>query len=235
MDDWSFPSGTRLWKEFAVEGAPIETRMFAKLGPTDDDWVAVSYQWTADGSDAIAVPWGAFDVRAGHDIPGAGECAACHGGRKSRILGFSAIQLAAPAQPGEVGLAELVDRRLVSAPPAAPLTIPGDDTARAALGYLAANCGHCHNQHRPVHPGARCFDPENDYDFTLPVGALATVVDTPAYRTAIGHAVMPGDPDGSKLIALVSHRGFQRQMPPLATEHVDADAVVLLRRWIEGL
>jgi hypothetical protein len=47
--------------------------------------------------------------------------------------------------------------------------------------------------------------------------------------------VKPGDPDGSKLYDLVSSRGLFRQMPPLATEKVDASAVANIRAWIEGL
>jgi hypothetical protein len=48
----------------------------------------------------------------------------------------------------------------------------------------------------------------------------------------VGRAITPGAPEKSKLLDLVSHRGFFRQMPPLATREVDTAAVDLLRRWI---
>lgn len=235
MDDWDFPNGTKVWKEFSVDGERLETRLLFKNGASNNDWIGLSYIWKDDQSDAIAAPWGVVDARSGHDVPGAGECFACHGGRKGRVLGFSAIQLSAPAESGEIGITELISQGRLSRPPATPLVIPGNDVELAALGFLHANCSHCHNQARPSHDGPRCFDPKSSYDFTLSSSALDTVESTSVYRTVIGSAVKRGDPDGSELLQLVSTRGFPRQMPPLATEQVDDDAVAQLRLWIEHL
>src|SRR4051794_17627830 len=33
MDDWQFPAGTRLWKEFRFGGRLVETRILEKFGP----------------------------------------------------------------------------------------------------------------------------------------------------------------------------------------------------------
>lgn len=234
MDDWDFPEGTKVWKEFSVDGKRIETRLLAKKGPGNDDWAGVSYVWNDEQSDAIAAPWGVVDARDGHDVPGAGECFACHGGRKGRILGFSAVQLSAPAAPGAIGISELVAQARVTHSPASTLVVPGNDVERAALGYLHANCSHCHNQARPAREGARCFDPASSHDFTLRAAALGAVGSTATYQTALD-TVERGDPDGSRLIQLVSTRGFLRQMPPLATERVDDAAVATLRLWVEHL
>jgi len=236
MDEWSFPSGTKLWKQFSVDGVEVETRLLEKRGPADDDWIALAYVWQPDGLDAVAAPLGGIDVAGtDHDVPASGECFACHGGRRSFALGFSAIQLAAPARPGEIDLAELVAQGRLTAPAATAPVVPGDATQVAALGYLHANCSHCHNQARPEHRGARCFDPKKRYDFTLAVGSLASVEDTPTYRTVVGKAIEPGDPDGSEVVSLMGQRGFLDQMPPLATEKVDTTAVALIRAWIEEM
>ena len=236
MDDWSFPRGTKLWKEFTRDGVRIETRLIEKLGDGDREWTALAYVWNDDGTDAVATPWGASDAHGTpHDVPAAGECIACHGGRRSYALGFSAIQLSRPAEPGSVDLDRLKRDGRLTQPPARPFDIPGNADGRAALGYLHANCGHCHNSARPSHDGARCFDPQKAYDFRLLVGQLGAPADTPTYRTAVGDAVQPGDPDGSKLISLVSNRGFMQQMPPLASERVDDIGVATLRLWIAGL
>lgn len=56
MDHWSLPQGTRIWKEFAREGHRIETRVLAKIGPTDSDWAMQSYIWNADETEATAAP-----------------------------------------------------------------------------------------------------------------------------------------------------------------------------------
>jgi hypothetical protein len=113
--------------------------------------------------------------------------------------------------------------------------VPGDAVEAAALGYLHANCSHCHNPARPERPGARCFEPRDDYDFTLAASQLDSVASTPTYRTVVGAAVESGDPEGSKLYELVSSRGMFRQMPPLATEKVDSAGLATLRAWIEAL
>jgi hypothetical protein len=91
---------------------------------------------------------------------------------------------------------------------------------------------------RPTFPWSRAtrsINPENSLDFTLALERLDSAKATPTYRTAVGEAVKPGDPDGSRLFELVSSRGMFRQMPPLATERVDAQGVAVLRRWIEAL
>ena len=47
QDEWKFPDGTKLWKEFSVAGIAIETRLIEKRGPADDDWIPISYVWNA--------------------------------------------------------------------------------------------------------------------------------------------------------------------------------------------
>ena len=236
MDDWHFPEGTRLWKEFARDGVRVETRLLMKLGPRPEDWAAMAYLWQPDGQDAHAVPDGVVNARGTtHDVPAAAECAGCHGGRKSRVLGFSAVQLA-EARPG-LGLDELVTQGLLTRPPAAVPRVPGDETARAALGYLHANCAHCHNQTRPARAGDRCFDPENRLDFHLPAEPVAAVENTPAYRTAVDLAIQPGRPGDSRLLDRMRTRGnpYFASMPPLGTELVHNEAIALLSRFIAGL
>jgi hypothetical protein len=236
MDDWLFPEGTKVWKQFSVGGVRVETRLLEKRGKGEADWLSLAYVWGPDDKDAIAEPLGAIDAhRTDHDVPAAGECLACHAGRRSFILGFSAIQLAANAAADEIDLVGLSEQGRLSHPPARPPVVPGNSVEAAALGYLHANCGHCHNQVRPESSGARCFEPRSNDDFTLTVAQLDGVLSTPTYRTVVGQAVKRADPDGSKLYELVSSRGLFRQMPPLATEKVDSAAVANLRAWIEAL
>lgn len=241
MDNWRFPRGTKLWKEFSVDGQRVETRLLFKAGASDDDWISLSYVWNETQSEALAAPWGVVDARAGHDVPAAGECMACHGGRKGRILGFSAIQLATPADPDtkdgspSLDLTRLIAEQRLSNPPERLPSVPGNPVERAALGYLHANCSHCHNQDRPPSNGARCFDPHKPYDFTVSADSVDTPQSTATYRTALGSAFKPGDPDGSRAIKLMSGRGMFKQMPPLATEHVDSVGLAQLRSWVQAL
>jgi hypothetical protein len=152
------------------------------------------------------------------------------------VLGFSAIQLSHDDAPGQLTLDELARRDLLSAPPAARLELNADPEARAALGYLHANCGHCHNQQRPPSSGQRCFDPETELDFLLRAGELGAVSRTATYRTAVGEAIEPGDPDGSEVVKRMDgRRRFPPSMPPLASERTDDQGVKVVRAWIRGL
>jgi hypothetical protein len=234
-DDWSFPVGSKFWKEFTRAGVRVETRLLTRWGAGEGEWAGAAYIWSSDQSEASIAPYGAVDVMGTlHDVPAANECVACHGGRRSHILGVSAIQLAHAAQPGELALDDLNQARLLSPPIEATVAVPGTPNERAALGYLHANCGHCHNQQRPARAGARCFDPDDRLDFWLTLDALDSVADTPVLRS--GEEVLaPGDPDDSRVIDLVSRRGFLRQMPPLASERVDRDGLELLRTFVAGL
>jgi hypothetical protein len=236
QDSWQFPVGTKLWKEFTRDGARVETRLLQRL---PNGWIGLAYLWQSGDTDATAVPYGALDARGtAHDVPAANECPACHGGRSSHVLGFSAVQLTQFSETGspevDLDLAALSRLELLSHPPATTPRVPGNDTEQAALGYLHANCSHCHNAARPARSGARCFDPELDVDFSLRAAEGLSVSDTNTYRTT-QDVIERGRPDDSRLLELVSQRSQFRAMPPLATEQVDRPAVNLLRRWIEEM
>lgn len=236
MDSWQLPVGSMLWKEFSKGGRPIETRLLERIGPGESDWAAQSYVWSDDGSDAVAAPLGVLDARGtGHNVPAAGECAGCHRGRRSFVLGVSAVQLSLEADDGHIDIDDLARQDLLSHPPQDAIEVPGDATARTALGYLHANCGHCHNQDRPDRANSRCFEPKNDLDFWLAVADLSAVEATGTYRTAVGSVIEPGRPDDSELIDRMDRRGFIYQMPPLGSERIDDDAVAAVRAWVESL
>jgi hypothetical protein len=238
-DDWRFPKGTKLWKEFTRDGTRVETRLLFKFGDGESDWAAAAYVWRLDGSDADFAADGVTDaLGTAHDVPAADRCMGCHGGRKGRVLGFSAIQLASSTGDDALALSDLFAAGMISAkiPDA---TVPGDANERAALGYLHANCGHCHNASRPESDGPRCYDPRKDIDMLLKLSRLGSVHETATYETVVGAVVEPGDPEGSELFELVSRRSEGEfgtdQMPPLASERVDEEGVALLRRWISEI
>jgi hypothetical protein len=228
MDHWQFPIGTVLFKEFAHAGKRLETRMIVRTGPEPEDYWMGAFAWLDDESDALFVPDGRADVRGTqHDVPKVRNCFTCHNGDRGRVLGFSAVQ-----QPE-------VDAALLTDPPATPFATPGDAVTAAALGYLHANCGHCHN------PGGTAR-PDTDMNLRLAVSNLQPE-DTATYQSTIGVAlqyfdsepftdrVVAGDPDASGLLFRMTQRGPRTQMPPLATEQVDNAGVEHVRAWIESL
>jgi hypothetical protein len=232
-DRWRFPVGTRAWKEFHRDGVLVETRLLEKHA---GGWTRVAYVWLDDESDAVAVPEGRSDARGtDHDVPAIDDCIDCHRGAVDDLLGVSALQLAQPEGP------DLLERlaaegRLSHALPVEP-EVPGDDVERQALGYMHANCGHCHNEDHPLaaHRALRLF---------VPVGALAPE-DTPAYRTALGSRashtiegtsinVVAGFPDRSQLYVRM-HLRDERAMPPVGTELEDLAGAAAIRAWILAL
>lgn len=242
-DRWVFPPGTRLWKEFVRDGVRVETRLLERR--PDDTWWMVAYQWNQDQTDAEARPLGVQNASGTpHDIPSEEDCRACHEQSPARVLGFSAIQL---SHSGEgLTLTELTREALLTDAPTVPM-IPGTQQEQELLGYLHANCGHCHQD-------SASASARTALRLWLPLGGLAQangVADTPFYQTTVNKNVsqsdispdgktihiVPGAPQDSALFLRVSsaNRGTTYQMPPLGTEDADPSFVTLLESWINGL
>jgi hypothetical protein len=228
IDHWQFPVGTLLFKEFSLAGKRLETRVIARTGPGERDYWMGAFVWNDDESDATFVRDGQADVRGtDHDVPTAKNCLTCHDGDAGRVLGFSAIQQ--PDVPSE----------MLSDPPQARVRVPGDAVTAQALGYLHANCGHCHNEDGSARP-------DTDMILRLSAGARRPE-DTATYATTVGIAmqyfknspltvrVAAGDAEHSGLMFRMSQRGEKTQMPPLATEIEDREGIAAVRAWIESL
>lgn len=246
---WTFPVGTRIWKEFAFGGRKVETRFMWKTGPTT--WRFAAYAWNGAQTEATLVPDGglpdAAEIAPGlrHSIPSREDCRGCHGQEQVEVLGFSALQLspdrdpaalhAEPLRPGLVTLADLVSRGLLRGTRPDLLTRPprieaDTPVARAALGYLLTHCASCHRADRPI-PGL-------DLDLR-PHQALRTTLDRPgSYRipgAEDSRLLSPGHPERSALLHRMGSRNPTVQMPPLGSVRVDQAAVDHLRRWIAGM
>jgi hypothetical protein len=236
MDFWLYPQGTKVWKEFSLNGKRIETRLLHKAGPKSTDWVMIAYQWKDDLTDAEAVPDGVLNAKGTpHDIPSRDDCQTCHHRMKDRLLGVTAIQLS--HQPGGVTITDLISEGRLSSPPAAPFSIPGDVVSEQALGYLHANCGLCHNPKSDVAVSIALDLWESTKHLSsieTTTGYATTVLQQNSFIPAL-HVIEPGKPDQSELVYRISHRGDQAQMPPLATEIVDANALANIRAWIAAM
>jgi len=239
LDHWVFPIGTRLWKEFSRGGVRLETRLIERYGSGREDFWMGTFVWNAEQTDAVFVENGQADLLGtAHDAPAQKQCWSCHQGEPGRALGFSALQLAG-AGPG-MRLEALVRGDLLSHPPTrTDFHPPGEPAVAAALGYLHANCGTCHNRNGTSWPDAQM-------DLRLTVDDFTPAM-TAAYRTTIGQGiqawrnpafttrVVAGDPDRSALMFRMKARGSKDQMPSLATEMIDPAGVELVQRWIESL
>lgn len=240
-DAWSFPVGTRLWKEFSHGGRPVETRYLERL--RDGSWRFAAYAWNAEGTSASLVPQRgipALPVAAApggrYAVPSRSDCLACHGSAPVPVLGFSALQLSDE-------LRALAARGVVQGLPAAWLRDPPRITGatpleRAALGTLHGNCAHCHNTGENRVPLAltlaqRAADPAASRD-----EVLRSITNAAArYQPAAGgqaRIAVPGQADDSLLVQRMASRNPRLQMPPLGTQQIDAEGLALVRRWIDS-
>ncbi len=246
MDYWSFPVGTKLWKEFVRDDVRVETRLMEKQA--SGSWYTVAYQWRADQKEADAVPNGVSNASGTeHDIPNNDQCLTCHSQLPDKVLGFSAIQLSHEkidaSDPLEWTLGTLIEDGLLTSPPAATLSVPGTEVERKVFGYLHANCGHCHNPKGTANS-------QTGLDMWLKVADLGgPVSDFSVYREIVDADIswLGGErPAAPKRIAsgsLSDSAVYQRliekaeewSMPPLGTELVDPEAKQLFEDWIGSL
>jgi hypothetical protein len=242
MDHWRFPVGTRLWKEFRRDGHRLETRLIQRTGPGKMDYWMGAFLWNADGSDAAFVEAGAQNVHGtDHDVPEAKTCWSCHLGEPGRVLGLSAIQLSQPPEGAAVSVASLTADGWLSTPPLAG-TIhgpPGTPVVSAALGTLHANCGSCHNPDGIARPDTDLMlrlsvadrDPAATAIYRSTVGVVLQKFKTPE----ISLRVAPGSPSSSGIYERMHSRDPRRQMPPLASKHVDEAGCAAVAAWITSL
>ncbi|MBX3607549.1 MAG: hypothetical protein KF788_19875 [Piscinibacter sp.] len=239
-DAWQFPPGTRLWKEFAVAGRPVETRYIERLA--DGRWRFASYVWDAEGREARLAPergLPSLPVAAApegrYEVPSRADCTACHEGAAVPVLGVGALQLA-DQLPALVrrGWLRGLPPALLAAPPRIAAASPVEE---AALGYLHANCGHCHNDSGAPVP-VRLVLAQSVAD---PVGGaqrvLRSLIGAPSRYRPPGfgpgaRVVVPGRPQDSVLLTRLQSRHPNVQMPPLGTRVPDVDGLALVTSWI---
>lgn len=249
MDEWVFPVGTKVWKEFTLDGKLVETRLFLKRA-MPSDWVFTTYAWEPDGSTAVRLDSGRPNAVGTYEIPNNVQCSQCHSGHADRLLGFEAVSLGLPEARGLTLEVLKAEGKLTTPPATTTVVLPGTAVEQNALGYLHVNCGlACHSPH-----------PNGTSNFTglhlrlsakqlLAGGTLPAATD--AYTTTVGkpfvasiylddpkytahQRVLPHDPDKSLLLAVVLASDGGR-MPPILRHRVDEPGAQLLREWILNL
>jgi hypothetical protein len=257
IDHWKFPVGTKLFKEFddQTSGQRLETRMVWHYGADQTDYVFVTYWWkpgmTTDAP--MADPNNGEQMVNGtmHNIPAVGDCIACHASIVDNVLGFGAIQMAAPAATG-LTVTKLVAQGLLTKNPTVSLAIPGTPAQQAALGYLHANCSHCHNPDPGNEEAEQDPDPTKWLNFRIAAGTL-TVEDTNTYKTAVNqpttdltdlyaYRIFGGSTAKSAVWNAMDQRfatnpnvDSRLPMPPIASNAVDDAGVTTIGAWINTL
>lgn len=239
-DEWTFPVGTKLYKEFRILGRRVETRMLWKRNASQ--WVRVTYAWSYDQTTARVLRTGATDVwGTSYEIPAQSDCETCHMGKLDTVLGFEVVSLSNAGASGYVLSTLAAESRIAPVPTSA--IIPGNATEKAALGMLHANCGlACHNGSN--YALAR----DTGLFMRLEAGSLSSVTATTTYKTAVNvpsayqpspgaglYRIKPKDVAHSAIHYRASSREKDVQMPPQETHVVDPSLVNAIAAWINAL
>lgn len=260
-DHWLFPVGTKAWKEFSFPDPEnsghyrrVETRYYRKTRV--DGWWAASFVWNKEETEATRAPEEGiadyYPLKEGkyHSIPAVRQCWDCHYKGGDPILGFEALQLSTERDPLAlhkrkddwitITNKELIEKNL--------LLFPGDlltnpprihaqtDKGRAAMGYLHANCGHCHNPTGPA-AGTGQFlrhtlsstNQLSEQAFKTTVNVLTKSFQIPDQDET--YRILPKYPD----LSAVHYRLSTGSMPPLGVNIVDQEAIEQLEAWIKTI
>jgi len=93
-DDWDFPIGSVLVKNFSIEDQLLETRLFMRHD--DGGWAGYTYEWNDQETEATLVPAEGSDRQVGSQIwhyPSRIECVQCHTGSIGFVAGPETAQL----------------------------------------------------------------------------------------------------------------------------------------------
>lgn len=250
QDQWEFPVGTVLVKTFLLntdlenpkEMRRLETRL---LVHNSRGWEGYTYLWNEEQTEGnLLADWPfrrEFDVKTATGpvkrewyFPSRSDCQACHTQNGGSVMGLNTRQLNRVHEYGNVKDNQIqVFERLgiFSGPlprPARELEAFPDWLAKAApvatqaRAYLDANCAMCHS------PGGRGHAGGAGMDMRFHV---------PLQEAFPGKAnwLIPGDPARSVLLKRMTTRHADPQMPPLATNRVDEEAVDVIRQWVKQL
>ena len=246
QDDWQFPIGTVIVKNFSLNGSLIETRHLMRH--PDGVWAGYTYEWDVAETEATRVTGGKTVSIAGQDwiFPSEAQCDQCHSSAAGFALGPETAQLnkdfTYPSTGRTDNQLETLDHIMMFASPlvGTPATLPAlvdpmdtnadlNDRARA---YLHTNCANCH---RPG--GGTPVDIDLRYSTAL---QNTNACDVDPQLGDIGlvdpRIIAPGDASLSVLVERVNRRdSMSIGMPPVGSTVVDSAGVTLLTDWVNAL
>jgi uncharacterized repeat protein (TIGR03806 family) len=243
-DDWDFPPGTVIAENFRLNGRLIETRHLMRH--PDGVWSGYTYEWNAAETEATRVRNGKVVNIDGQDwvYPDEAECLRCHTAIAGVTLGPETSQMNRDFTYPQTGR---TDNQLVTLDAVAmfasplqgdPATLPAlpdpmaetADLGARARAYLHTNCAQCH---RPGGPTPNSLDLRHT---TSLAETAACDADPQSGNLGIDMAriIAPGNAARSVLVARMNVRDANA-MPPIGSTVVDANGVMLVSDWINGL
>jgi len=243
-DDWDFPIGTILVKNFRLNGRLIETRHLMRH--PDGVWAGYTYEWDAAETEATRVRGGKTELIDGLDwvFPAEVECLQCHTVAAGVALGPETRQLnrdfTYPSTGRTHNQLETLDAIAMFSSPLQgdPATLPvmpnpfdaSADLADRARAYLHTNCAQCHQPGGPTP-----VDVDLRYTTLLSnMNACDVMPDAGGLGLMMPRIIAPGDASRSVLVERVNRRDVNG-MPPIGSTIPDSVGVILLSDWINSL
>jgi glucose/arabinose dehydrogenase len=247
--NWLSPTGTVWIQHFELpSGRRLETRFLVR---TANGAYGVSYRWTPGFADATLVPEEGADELVVSSTNGASsslpwhyasraECLVCHTAKAGYALGFNAAQLNLDldCQGGSVNQIAALNRLGYF-----NSNVQGMNTLRVipsltnglwsvesrVRGYLAANCGGCHQPDLATSSNAGTWDAR----LSTPLSATHLIGEIPQHSSdPTARLVLPGFSQRSILLSRLTTLG-PGHMPPLGSVQPDTQAIQLLTQWID--
>ncbi len=228
-DEWIFPVGTVLLKEFSYNGLKVETRLIEKL--SSNNWRVAVYAWNNEQTQANYVNTGVLNaLGTGHEIPSLSQCINCHKGRSDFAIGPEAVQFEHRDKNG-LNLDKLVQLNLITHSLPRPMIIKGNELTQKALGYLHGNCSHCHN---PDGQWKGDFLGDPTFLNFRHTSSANTLAQENAYLNLFRfNKIDVNNPSTSQIIFRMRSKDFQ--MPPVGVQKADEEGIKLLLEWVNQL
>jgi uncharacterized repeat protein (TIGR03806 family) len=239
-DDWEFPPGSVLRKDFYLNGQIVETRLLAHH--IDGNWAGYSYEWDDTQTDATLLSSEKTISVQGQDwtFPSQAQCLQCHTSVAGRALGPETAQLnreiTDPRDNNQINQLSYLDAigmfsTTIGSPGLLPrLTEYNDALAQPldiAKSYLHSNCSHCH-QAGGTAPG------DMDLHYATPLAGMNLCNVAPGSGQVLGATVLvsPNNLGDSILYQRMREMSGTARMPPVGTAIEDPQGLQLVSDWI---
>ncbi len=241
QNDFSFPPGTVLVKDFRLNGQLIETRLLMRHTNDNGPWAGYTYEWNNGTATRVRDTDGKTRNFNGQEwiYPGENQCNDCHTSAAGFALGPEVAQLngdmtysATGRTANQLETLDAIDvlrLPLPDTPDNLPALADPDGSASLndrARAILHSNCANCHQPNTGVQSSM-------DLRYTSSFTAM-NICNADSIQVSGAKLLVPGNAAQSLIVDRMNRRDAE-QMPPLGSNLVDNAGVSVISDWINSL